>query len=300
MKHSVAIIGVGTVGSSIASTLLSKNLVAELILLDKDEIRCAGQVKDLSDTLGFSYAGKVVQGTYERVKQADIIIISAGRPQQESESRLLLLDTNKRILDTIIKNLKGLNKSAILIIVSNPLDILTYCALKELDLPRRQMFGTGTYLDSQRLRCIISERLNVGLDSIQAMALGEHGDSLVVAWSLTRVGGLSIENFIDEKDKISIEEEVKRSAHKIIQGKGSTSYGIASCVVSLCQMIFYATHDIVPVSWYQPEFDACMSMPVVLSDKGIESIVPVTLTAEELEHLNKSSRLLRDYQKKYD
>ncbi len=300
MKHSVAIVGVGTVGSSIASTLLSKNLVAELILLDKDEARCAGQVKDLSDTLGFSYGGRVIQGTYEEVKQADIIIIAAGRPQRKGESRLQLLDTNKGILDDIMKNLIGLKKSAILMIVSNPLDVLTYCTLKELDLPRRQVFGTGTYLDSQRLRCVLSECLNIGQDSIQAMVLGEHGDSQVVAWSATKVGGLPVEHFITDKEKEAIEQEVKNAAHEIIQAKGSTSFGIASSVASLCQMIFYDTHDIVPVSWYQPEFGACMSMPVVLSENGIESIVPVKLTEDELSQLKQSAELLKDYQKKVD
>ena len=298
MKHSVAIIGVGTVGSSIASTLLSKNIVAELILLDKDEARCAGQVKDLSDTLGFSYAHKVIQGTYEKVKQADIVIIAAGRPQRQGESRLHLIESNKVILDSILKNLKGLKESAIVIVVSNPLDVLTYCTLKELGLPRRQVFGTGTYLDSQRLSCLLSRRLQVGQDSVASLVLGEHGDSQVIAWSATKVGGLSIDHFIAEEDKVVIEKEVRESAYDIIQKKGSTSYGIAACVASLCQIIFYNTHDIVPVSWYHAGFGVCMSMPVVLSENGIERVVPVALTEGELKDLKKSVALLKEYQKK--
>ncbi len=300
MKHSVAIIGVGTVGSSIANALLLKNIVAELVLLDKDEARCAGQVKDLSDTLGFSYAHKVIQGTYEKVKQADIVIIAAGRPQRQGESRLHLIESNKVILDSILKNLKGLKESAIVIVVSNPLDVLTYCTLKELGLPRRQVFGTGTYLDSQRLSSLLSQRLQVGQDSVASLVLGEHGDSQVIVWSATKVGGLSIDHFITEEDKIVIEKEIRESAYDIIQKKGSTSYGIAACVASLCQIIFYNTYDIVPVSWYHSGFGACMSMPVVLSENGIERVVPLALTEDELALLKKSAEVLKRYQEKVD
>ncbi len=300
MKHSVAIIGVGTVGSEIASTLISKNLVAELILLDKDEKRCAAQVKDLSDTLGFSRTSKVTHGTYVEIKQADIIIIAAGRSQKKGESRLHLIESNKAILDDVIMNLKGLKKTAIVMIVANPLDVLTYCTLKELDLPRRQVFGTGTYLDAQRLRRLLSEKLGIGQDSISATVLGEHGDSQVVAWSHTKIVGMPVEQFISEEDKRELEQQVREAAYEIIRGKGSTSYGIAFCVASLCEMVLYNTHDIVPVSWYQAGFGACMSMPAIVSENGIERVVPLDLTEGELEQLKKSAAILKEYQSKVE
>ncbi len=300
MKHSVAIIGVGTVGSAIASAIISKNLVAELILYDKDRERCTGQVKDLSDSLGFSYAGKVQGGTYEEVKQADIIIVAAGRPQYKGESRLHLIESNKHILDDVMKNLKGLKKSAIVIMVTNPLDVLTYCTLKELDLPRRQIFGTGTYLDSLRLNRMLSEKTGIGQDSIHATILGEHGDSQVVAWSITRIAGAPVEHFISEDDKKEIEQEVRESAYDIIRCKGSTSFGIASSVASLCKMILFNTYDVVPVSWYQSGYGACMSMPTMISQKGVEQVIPLELTEQEHSLLQQSAETIKEYQKKVE
>jgi L-lactate dehydrogenase len=300
VKHSVAIIGVGNVGSEIAATLISKNLVGELILLDRDLERCAAQVQDLSDALGFSFTGKIIQGTYAEVKQADIVIIAAGRPQQKGESRLQLIEANKVILDDIMGNLKGIQQNAIVMIVANPLDVLTYCTLRELDLPRRQIFGTGTYLDSQRLKRLLSQKLSIGQDAITASVLGEHGDSQLVAWSATKIAGLPAEAFLSEHDKKELEQQVREVAYEIIQGKGSTSYGIAACVASLCQIILYNRREIVPVSWYQAGFGCCMSLLAVLSDQGIERVLPIELTADELSLLNKSASVLKDYQKMVD
>ena len=297
MKHSIAIIGVGAVGSAIANAVISHNVAAELIVLDKNEKRCAGEVKDLSDAATFSRVSSVKQGTYKDVKQANIVIISAGRPQKPGESRLELLASNKEILDDVLSKLAGLRKDAIVMIVANPLDVLTFCTLKQLDLPRKQVFGTGTYIDAQRLQQILSEKLSLSPHSIDALVLGEHGDSQVIAWSATRIAGRPVEEFgITEALQQEIAKQVKRVGYDIIDAKGATSYGIASCVVRLCEMVLYNSREIVPVSWYHEQYGTCMSLPVLLTEKGIEKIEPLKLSEEEQEALEKSAEQLRKHQ----
>ena len=184
MKHSrIAIIGVGAVGSTIAYALMLKNIISEIVLIDANTIRCGGEAKDLADALSFSYTSHVYQGSYEDAKQADIVIIAAGKPQLPGQSRLELLEVNKRIFKSILDDLTGIKKDAILLVVANPLDLLTFYAHKNFDLPPAQILGTGTFLDSQRLKRILSCELGVGDESITGWVLGEHGDSEVVAWS---------------------------------------------------------------------------------------------------------------------
>jgi len=299
MKHSIAIIGVGAVGSAIANTLIANNTAAELILLDINKERCAGEVQDLSDALGSSLTSRVKQGTYEEVKQAHIILMCAGKPQKPGQDRLELMRTNKKILDDVLGNLTGLRKDAIVIIVANPLDILTFCTLKQLDLPRKQVFGTGTLLDSVRLQGILSERLNIADQSIEAWVLGEHGDSQVVAWSATRIAGNPVDHYgITPVDQAACAEEVKQAAYEIIEAKGATYYGIAAVVVQLCEIILYDKRQIVPISWYHEEYGVCMSLPILLTQNGVERITPFAYSKKEREALEKSAELLRSYQKK--
>ncbi len=297
MRHTIAIIGVGAVGSAVANALISLNISADIIVYDKDEKRCAGEVQDLSDALGFSLTSRVVQGSYEEIKKAHIVIVSAGVPQKPGQSRLELLSTNKAILDDILGKLAGLRKDAVVIMVSNPLDILTFCTLKQLDIPRKQVFGTGTYIDSQRLRHLLAQELSIAEQSIEAFVLGEHGDSQVVAWSATRIAGNPVEQFgITKERQKELARRTHQIAYEIIQAKGATYFGIAASVARLCEMVLYNTRQIVPVSWYHEEYGVCLSLPVLLTEKGIEKTVPFALTKKELEELEKSAELLRTYQ----
>lgn len=297
MRHTIAIIGVGAVGSAVANAVISLNISADLVLLDKDEKRCVGEVRDLSDALGFSLTSRVVQGTYDEIKKAHIVVISAGIPQRPGQTRLELLTTNKLILDDILGQLAGLRKDAVVIIVSNPLDVLTFCTLKQLDIPRKQVFGTGTYIDSQRLRQLLAQELSIAEQSIEAFVLGEHGDSQVVAWSATRIAGNPVEQFgITQVRQKELALRVQGIAYEIIQAKGATYFGIAAAVARLCEMVLYNTRQIVPVSWYHEEYGVCMSLPVLLAEKGIEKTTPFALTKKELEELEKSAELLRKYQ----
>ncbi len=295
MKHTtVAIIGVGAVGSTIAYALLLKNSVSEIILIDVDITRCSGEVKDLADVLGLSYASKVSQGTYEDAKRADIIIMAAGRPQKPGEPRTVLIDANKGIIKSVVASLKGLNPNVLFIVVANPLDVLTAYAYKHLGLPAGQVFGAGTFLDSQRLKHFLTCQTGIAEESIEAFVVGEHGDSQSVAWSITRIAGSPVERFgITEKMKEDIARAVRNEAYDIIQAKGATFYGIATCVATLCDMIIYNTRQVVPLAWYHEEYGVCMSLPVILTDRGIERVVPVDFTPTEREALVKSAAALK-------
>ncbi len=295
MKHiRIAVIGTGAVGSTIAYTLLLKNSATELILIDTHTERCQGEVMDLVDAIGFSRTTKIYQGTYNDAKKADIIIISAGKPQKPGESRSALLEANKEIMKSILHELRGLNPAAILMIVTNPLDSLTYYAQQWSELPRDQIFGTGTFLDSQRLKHLISSFAGVAVQSVEAFVLGEHGDSQIVAWSTTRIAGTPVENHgITQAMKHELALVVKSEAYEIIKAKGATFYGIAACVAQLCEMIIYDSKHVVPVSWYHERYKVCMSLPVVIGKLGVEKVLSCSLNEEEVQGLEQSADLLR-------
>ncbi len=297
MKNSkVAIIGAGAVGSTIAYALMLKNIVSEIILLDVDSKRCAGEVKDLSDALVFSYTSNIYQGTYEDAKKADIIIVAAGKPQKPGQTRIELIDANIPIFKSILDNLAGLNPEALLLVVANPLDVLTLYAHKHFELPAAQMLGAGTFLDSQRLKHFLASDFSVCEESIQAYVIGEHGDSQVVAWSSVSIGGAPIDRWgVSPEKKEQIALAVKNEAYEIIQAKGATFYGIALCVATLCEYILFNKKIIVPVSWYHEKYRVCLSLPVVLGNRGVERVIELGLTSYELEQLEKSATLLRSY-----
>ncbi len=297
MKHSkIAIIGAGAVGSTIAYALMLKNSAAEIILIDIDTKRCSGEVRDLSDVLGLSRLSGIAQGTYEDAKAADIIIISAGRPQKPGQTRIELIEVNKKIFSAILDALKGLNPSAILMVVANPLDLLTYYAHKNFELPPKQIFGTGTFIDSHRLRHLLSCTTGIAEESIEAFVLGEHGDSEMIAWSMTKIAGMPVEHFgIDEKKKDEMARSVRNEAYEIIQAKGATYYGIGTIVATLVDMIIYNTREIVPLSWYHEKYEICMSIPVVLSEQGVSRVIPLHLTQAEEQLLARSAQTLKAY-----
>lgn len=296
-KSTVAIIGVGAVGSTAAYTLLMRGFAAKIILVDVNKERCRGEIEDLQDARPFgSGAIDVVQGTLEDAAQADIIVITAGIPQKPGQSRLELLDTNKKVVLSIVQGLKTkINPNAILIMVTNPVDVLTLLAQNTGILPRNQIFGSGTLLDSQRLRGVIGEKLDIAQQSIHIYSLGEHGDSQFVAWSWATVGGVPLSNFkaisVTELDALAL--KTRQKVYDIIACKGCTSFGIAACVSAYCQNILYDYKRVTPVSCYMPEYEVCMSMPAVLGAHGVESILPVTFTDTEKKQLATSAATLK-------
>lgn len=295
-KSTVAIIGVGAVGSTAAYTLLLRGFAAKIILVDVNKERCRGEIEDLQDARPFgSGAIDIVQGTLEDAARADIIVIAAGIAQKPGQSRLELLETNKKVILSLLQGLQPINPNAIIIMVTNPVDVLTLLAQNTGILPRNQIFGSGTLLDSQRLRGAIGEKLNIAQQSIHIYSLGEHGDSQFVAWSWATVGGVPLSNFkaisVTELDTLAL--NARKKAYDIIACKGSTSFGIAACVSAYCQNILYDQKRVTPVSCYVPEYGVCMSMPAVIGARGVESILPLTFTDTEKKQLAASAATLK-------
>jgi len=297
MKHSkIAIIGAGSVGSTTAYALLLKNIAAEIILVDVNEVRCRGEILDLSDALSFDGTSKIRLGNAQDASQADIIVIAAGKPQGPGEKRLELLKANKPIFEAIFSAIKPINPHAIVIIVTNPLDLMTHYAQSLTDLPRNQVFGTGTFLDTLRLRGIIAEKTGVACESVDAYILGEHGDLQFPAWSSAQIAGIPIAQYpgIQKKDLNDIADAVKNKAYEIISCKGSTYFGIATCVARMCEAIVFDQKLVMPLSTYIPEYTMCLSLPVILGENGIEKILPIPLDSDEQKKLIGSIQQLKN------
>jgi L-lactate dehydrogenase len=297
MKHSkIAIIGAGCVGSTTAYTLLLKKITAEIILVDINEARCRGEILDLSDALSFNGTSQIRAGTAQDAAQANIVIIAAGKPQNPGETRLELLKINKSIITDIFTAIKPINPQAIIIMVTNPVDSLTALAQSLSDLPHNQVFGTGTFLDTLRLRGIIAQKTNVSAASVNAYVIGEHGDSQCAAWSSAEIAGTPIAQFpgIKKEDFENLAQQVKNKAYEIIACKGSTSFGIAACVASMCEAIIFDQKIVMPLSTHIPEYNTCLSMPAVLGENGIERLLPIPLNNDEQKKLSDSAQQLRD------
>lgn len=295
MKHSkIAIIGAGFVGSTTAYALLLQNIVAEIILVDINEVRCRGEILDLSDALSFDGASKIRSGNAQDAAQADIIIIAAGKPQEINETRTELFSANTKIIESVFKEIKPINSQAIVIVITNPVDLITLQAQKISGLPRNQLFGSGTFLDTQRLHSIISHKLHLSEKSIDAYILGEHGDSQFVAWSSAQIGGIPVLDFpgLVQKDLDAMAQEVKDKAYEIIACKGATYYGIAACVARMCKAIIFDQKLVLPLSTYHEDLQVCLSMPVVLGENGIEKILSIPLDDNEQKKLAESAQEL--------
>jgi len=283
----IAIIGAGDVGTTTAYALILQNISAEIILADINEIRCRGEVLDLSDALTLCGQSQVRSGTTQDIRQADIIIIAAGIRQKPEQTRIELFDANKKVVTDIIQQIKPLSPHAIIIIVTNPLDPLTLLAQKISGLPRNQVFGTGTFLDSQRLRELIAQKININEKSIHAYVLGEHGDTQFPAWSSARIAGKPLHHFMQctAKDLDDLAQAAKNKAYEIISCKGATFFGIATCVSAICRTILLDEKRVTPLSCYIEKFDVCLSMPVVLGARGIEQILDIPLNEQEQQQL---------------
>ncbi|HLJ31702.1 MAG TPA: L-lactate dehydrogenase [Candidatus Babeliales bacterium] len=288
MKHSkIAIIGAGIVGSTTAYALILKKITAEIILVDIDETRCHGEILDLSDAISFNGTSMVRAGTAQDAAKADIIIITAGKAQNPGQTRQELFAANKTIISNIFTTIKPINPDAVIIMVSNPLDCLTLLAQSLSGLPRNQVFGTGTFLDTLRLHEIIAQKLNIAPQSINAYVLGEHGDSQFVAWSSAEIAGIPVAQYpgIEHKNLEQFSQQVKDKAYNIIACKGSTSFGIATCIATICQAIIFNQKIIIPLSVYIQEHTVCLSMPAILGENGIENILAIPLSENEEQKL---------------
>jgi L-lactate dehydrogenase len=295
-KPTIAIIGAGAVGTTTAYALMLKNIPVDIILIDLNEARCVGEVMDLSDVAPLCTGDtQIGAGSTADVQQADIIIIACGKRQEPGQSRTELLEANKAMLATLITQMKPFKKTAIIIMVTNPVDILTYYAQQLSGLPHSQVFGTGTFLDSLRMKELLAHKLQIHESSIHAYVIGEHGDHQIPVWSTAEIGGKPLRDFsqITPSDLHEIAEKTKNKAYEIIAGKGSTFYGIATCVAALCHTIVYDEKQIIPLSCYIPSLGIYLSMPAVLSAHGIERIIQIPLDDQEKKQLDTCAQELK-------
>ncbi len=291
----ITIIGAGSVGATTAYALILQNTAAQIILVDAHEIRCRGEILDLSDALPFSQTTQVRSGNFKDAGQSDVIVIAAGARQKPGQSRTELLATNKDIISSIVENMKPINPNAVIIIVSNPLDILTYQAQQIAGLPRNQIFGTGTFLDSLRLRELIARKINVDEKSIHAYILGEHGDTQFPAWSMAHVDGVPLSSFAALTPQIldQLAQQARDKAYEIILCKEATYFGIAACVAKMCHAVLYDQKTILPLCVYSNTYDVCLSLPAVLGAKGVERLLDLQLSKNERELLEKSALAIK-------
>lgn len=301
----VGIVGCGFVGSSSAFALMQSGLFNEMVLIDAVPDKAEGEALDISHGVPFASPMKIYAGTYDDVKDAGVIVVTAGAAQKPGETRLDLVHKNVGIFRSIIPEIAKRGFDGILLIVANPVDILTYAALQMSGLPKERVIGSGTVLDSARLRSKLGEHLSVDSRSVHAFIVGEHGDSEFAAWSSANISGVPLSDFCEmrghyhhEQSQENILESVKNSAYEIISKKHATYYGIAMSVKRICEAIVHDEKSILPVSvLMEGEYglnDVCLSMPAIVGADGFEQHVPIPLSKEEQEELAKSAKALRE------
>ena len=301
----VAMIGCGFVGSASCFALMQSGLFSEMVLIDANQAKAEGEAMDIAHGLPFARPMNIYAGTYDDIADAAIIIVSAGTARAPGETRLDLVKKNIRIFGFIMPELKKRDIGGVLVIVANPVDVLTYAAIQMSGLPENRVFGTGTVLDSARLKTMIGDYVGVDPRNCHAYVVGEHGDSEIVAWSSAKISGLPLEDYCMLKDlkdykeqEELIAERVKNSAYEIIKRKGATYYGIAMSVKRVCEAVIRDEKTVLPVSHLQHgEYgvkDVAMSTPALVGINGIEGEIPIDLNMDEQERLLASARTLRE------
>ena len=303
-EKKVAIVGCGFVGSSSAFALMQSGLFSEMVLIDVDKNRAEGEALDIAHGMTFAEPMKIYAGDYSDVADAAMIVVTAGAAQKPGETRLDLVNKNVSIFKSIIPEIKKSGFDGILLIVSNPVDVLTYAAIKMSGLPEGHVIGSGTVLDTGRLQQMLGAHVEVDPRDVQAYVMGEHGDSEFVAWSSAQVAGVPLSTFCElhghlehEAAEKRIAEDVKNSAYTIIEKKHATYYGVAMAVKRICEVIIRDEKSILPISsMMHGDFgvdNVVLSMPAVVGADGLEELVPIALSEKEAADLKKSADTLR-------
>ncbi|MGP1404033.1 MAG: L-lactate dehydrogenase [Catonella sp.] len=297
-------VGCGFVGSASVFALMQSGLFSEIAMIDADMDKAEGEAMDISHGIPFAKHMRVYAGNYDDVRDAGIVIVTAGANQKPDETRLDLVHKNVGIFKSIIPEIAGRDFNGILLIVANPVDILTAVAKKLSGLPENRVIGSGTVLDTGRLKTRLSDHLGVDSRSIHAFIIGEHGDSEIAAFSSANVSGIPLNDFCemrghyshDESEK-NIAEEVKNAAYEIIQRKRATYFGVAMAVKRICECIVRDEKSILPVSTMmhgeQGIDGVVLSMPCIVGSEGIETQVPIKLDEDELTRLRESAKILK-------
>ena len=307
MSNKVTIIGAGSVGSTIAFMMAVKGIAAEIVIIDINEKKALGEAMDIRQGTAFCAPVKIYAGRYEDAAGSDIVVITSGMGRKPGQTRLDLAQVNVNIMKSIAAEITKYAPDAVYVIVSNPVDVLTYVFNKVTDIPEKRIIGTGTLLDTARLRSRLADYLDVSQKNVHAYVLGEHGDSSFVPWSVTAISNVPIAEYqkcVNGSDAIptdldyeKIEDYMRTSGGKIIARKGATFYAIAISVCHICECIFDNANAIIAVSsMLHGEYgieDVCLSLPTLINAGGINGKVLLKMTDAEEEKLRNSAKMLR-------
>ena len=296
MNNKVVIIGCGNVGMSYAYALLNqKTYVNELVLIDVNTKKVEGEVMDLNHCLAYSPSKITIKlGDYKDCRDAKIVVISAGANQNVGETRMDLIHKNSKIFNSIVTNVMSSGFNGIFLVATNPLDIMTYLTYKYSNLPTNKVLGTGTTLDTARLRYLMSEKIGISPTSIEVFVIGEHGDSEFIPWSNVSIALKGIDEYLSEEEKNKLEVDVRNSAYEIINRKGATYYGIGMCLVRITEAILGDENLVLSVSAYDKENNIYISTPAIINKDGVKEKIYIPLTDEEKEKIKYSIKCIKD------
>ncbi len=303
----ITIIGSGSVGSTVAYYLSNSDIASEIVLIDINKEKLEGEVMDIAQGLCFRDPLSIIAGDYEDAKDSDIVIITSGIARRPGQTRIELTQTNVNILKSITPNIVSVAPNALYVIVSNPVDIMTYVFTKISGLPERQVIGSGTLLDSARLRCGISEHFKVAQKNVHAYVFGEHGDTSFIPWSCANVSGIKIEDYCDLArrltdevtpiDKEALLTYVQKSGGQVIARKGATYYAVSTAVCNLCRVLLSADDSVVTISsLMHGEYgvgDVALSTLTLVGPDGVKGKIETPLTDEEVKQLHNSANALK-------
>ncbi len=307
-KQKCAVIGCGFVGASIAFALMQSGLFSEIVLIDSNYEKAEGEAMDLSHGVSFANPVKIYAGDYSDISDCYLVIITAGANQKPDETRIDLVNKNVKILKSIVPQITAVNKDCILLVVSNPVDILTYVTLKISGFPQNRVIGSGTVLDTSRLKHLVGSHLGVDSRSVHAFIIGEHGDSELAVWSSANVSGISLDDFCNICGKCggktlrSIFDDVRDSAYEVIKRKGATYYAIAMAVKRISKAIVRDEHSVLPISCFVNDHygvnDVYIGVPAIVGSNGVEKVLDISLDEEEkinlVNSVNKLKNIIKD------
>ena len=301
----VCVVGAGQVGSTFAYALMIRGLASEIVLIDSNENLASGQAEDMSHGLPYVSPTKVYAGDFSDCENANIVVITAGAAQKPGESRLDLTRRNADIMSEIVPAVCEYAKEAVLIIVSNPVDVLTYAAYKFSGLPQNRVLGSGTTLDSSRFRYLLSQHLGIDPRNVHAYIIGEHGDSEVPVWSLVHISGVQLDDYcqsqnIDMRFEVReyIFKEVRTAAYHLIEKKGATYHAIGLATLNIVESITRDQNSLHSVSSYITDYydvdNVCLSVPAKINQNGVNERVLLRLSSDERAALKRSAEIIQD------
>ena len=310
----VGIIGSGMVGATSAYAIMMRKAASDIVLIDANEKRAIAEAADIMHAVPFAAATDVYAGSYKDLKDAKIVVIAAGASQKPGETRLALMERNASIMKSIISSVVEVSPNVIFLIATNPVDIITHICVniaKDFNIPSSKIIGSGTTLDTARFRTLLGNHIGVDSQNVHAYVIGEHGDSEVLTWSNIDIGGVTFEDFIEfrkidfsEKIKQEIDDGVRNAAYKIIEGKGSTYYGIGGAIAKLVDVINRDNRAVLTVSTFNDDVegvkDVTLSLPHIIGGNGDMGVLPIRLNLKEKTLLKKSAIIIREKLNEYE